>query len=189
MNQTPSNAIRGLAFAGLAAVFFTFGTSAQACNFGDAPGSKPALAAKPGLAAADAKPGADASTPFLLPGAVTGLWRVNFISGGQVVDMAFEVFHIDGTEMLNDITPPAQGNVCLGVWMQTSPNGYIVTHPAWDFDSNGNLIGTTLTKLTINLTNLNNFTGSYSLAVFDLKGNPGPVFTGTMTATRVQPSN
>jgi len=189
MTQTRSNR-RRLAFAGLAAVFFTCGTGAQACNFAGANSGRSANPAVSGPVEAEAlKLEPAAAQPIFLPGAVQGLWQVNFISGGQTVDMAFEVFHIDGTEMLNDITPPAQGNVCLGVWVQTSSNGYSVTHPAWEFDSNGNLTGTSLTKLTISLTSLTKFTGSYSLATYDLKGNPGPVYTGTMTATRVQPGN
>jgi len=192
MNQTRSIHMRGLAFAGVAILFFAFGTGAQACTLGTGSAAKSETLARSGVAigtaeASKAEP--NATLPVFFPGAITGLWQVTYSSGGQVVDMAFEAFHIDGTEELNDITPPSEGNVCFGVWAQTGPDTYIVNHPSWDFDSNGNVIGTAVIKVTLNLTSLNKFTGSSTLSYFDLKGNPGPVYTGTVTATRIQPGN
>src|SRR5579863_1508681 len=46
---------------------------------------------------------------------IVGLWNVTFLSGGQVVDVAFDAWHGDQTEILNDYTDPIEGNVCLGV--------------------------------------------------------------------------
>ena len=190
MNQTLSKRLRGQAFLGVAVIFFTFGAAANACSFGTGTGARAGSLANIGRAEAESqKPEPNANFPILFPGAIQGLWQVTFSSGGQTVDLAFEVFHSDGTEMLNDITPPAEGNVCLGLWVQTSPNGYSITHPSWVFDPSGNLTDTALFKATINLVSLNKFTGSYSLAYTDLEGHPGPVYTGTMTATRITPGN
>ena len=62
---------------------------------------------------------------------ITGMWFVNFFSSGAVWDHGFDIWHSDGTEILNDNGyPPAAGNVCLGVWRQTSHNTYKLKHPA-----------------------------------------------------------
>src|SRR5438132_8523437 len=43
---------------------------------------------------------------------IVGLWDVKFISDNQLFDEGFDQYHSDGTEILNDIPPPASGNVC-----------------------------------------------------------------------------
>jgi hypothetical protein len=53
------------------------------------------------------------------------------------VDVGFEQWHSDGTEMLNDTPPPASGNVCLGTWEKIGPQTYTLVHPA--FNAEGNL--------------------------------------------------
>ena len=42
---------------------------------------------------------------------IVGLWNISFLIGGQIVDQGFDVWHADGTELLNDNPPPASGNV------------------------------------------------------------------------------
>jgi len=122
------------------------------------------------------------------PASIVGLWQVTYTSGNTVTDMAFEVFHSDGTEMLNDVTAPAEGNVCLGVWTQTGETAYKLTHPSWTFDANGNLTGTAMFSVAITLTNADKFTGTYTLTEFDTSGNPDGVYNGTLAATRILPN-
>src|SRR5262249_31690758 len=50
---------------------------------------------------------------------IVGLWDMQVIIDGQVVDAGFDQFHADGNEVLNDTPPPATGAVCLGVYAQT----------------------------------------------------------------------
>src|SRR6202030_2305758 len=50
---------------------------------------------------------------------IVGLWDTRLMSNNQLFDEGFEQFNSDGTEILNDIPPPASGNVCLGVWAKT----------------------------------------------------------------------
>ncbi len=117
---------------------------------------------------------------------LVGMWQVNVLSEGQVIDEAYEVFHSDGTEMINDITPPAEENVCLGVWAQTAAGVYKLKHLSWTFDSNGNLTGTAVLKISINLKpGSDKFTGTYTLNYFDNNGNPAGEFTGQVQGTRV----
>ena len=194
MNQTHLRGIGGVALGALAVICLTFGTDAKACSV---PGMGPRSLYLPEPSAflkAVVPPSAPDALPSSArserngPASVVGLWQVTYTSGSTVVDMAFEVFHSDGTEMLNDITPPAEGNVCLGVWTQTGGTGYKLTHPSWTFDANGNLTGTALFSVAITLTNADKFTGTYTLTEFDTSGNPDGVYNGTLAATRILPN-
>jgi hypothetical protein len=61
--------------------------------------------------------GKPSSPAAVMPGqanpSIVGLWYLQFISGGFVVDQAFDVWHSDGAEVLNDFTDPIEDNVCL----------------------------------------------------------------------------
>lgn len=117
---------------------------------------------------------------------IVGLWKVTFFSGGQVVDQAFEVFHSDGTELMNDTAPPASGNVCVGVWANTNGPGVKLNHPSWTFDANGNLNGTATIKTSITLDHgSNSFTGTFTVDVFDLTGVNLLHLAGTVSGQRI----
>jgi hypothetical protein len=122
------------------------------------------------------------------PVSIVGLWNLTFLSGGQVVDVAFDAWHSDGTEILNDYTNPIQGNVCLGVWEQTGPRTYKLKHPSWSFDTNGNLLGTVVIHETVTVSSGgDSFAGLYTYDVYDVAGNLLNVYTGEVKATRIKP--
>jgi len=193
MNAQRFQKTSGLILAGLAAVCLTMGSSAKGCSLTNNIAAHSISLPSSALLRSIASP-IDAEASQIpdqrggAPASIQGLWQVTYTSAGQTVDMAFEVFHSDGTEMLNDITPPAEGNVCLGVWTQTAPTTYKLTHPAWVFDANGNLTGTEMFSVTIALNSADKFTGSYTLSSYDSEGNLGPVYTGILAATRIQPN-
>jgi len=119
---------------------------------------------------------------------ITGLWKVNIYDPtGQLVDVAFDVWHSDGTEILNDYTNPILGNVCLGVYRQVGPGKFSLTHPSWNFDQNGNLIGTVIIHETVTVgKGGNTFSGTASSDVYDINGNLIGKFAGaTVKATRI----
>jgi hypothetical protein len=122
------------------------------------------------------------------PVSIVGLWLVDFISGGQLVDVAFDAWHSDSTEVLNDFTNPIQGNVCLGVFEQTGPRAYKLRHPSWSFDTSGNLLGVIVIgeKVTLS-TDGNSYTGSYTYDILDNTGKVAEEFTGEVKATRIKP--
>ena len=125
---------------------------------------------------------AQSSTP------IVGLWNVTFYSGGAIVDQAFDAWHNDGTEILNDFTDPIEGNVCLGVWTQTGPQTFKLKHPSWTFDASGNLTGTAYILETVTVSaGGNGYEGPYSIFFFDTSGNPAGSFTGVIKATRIMP--
>lgn len=191
MKRHQSNLPGGLIYGAFAFLFLAAGTNAQACHLGGNAltaammnsSAMEKMAAQHAAAARPPEPGTRGNAPA----SIQGLWQVNVFSLGTVVDMAFEVFHADGTEMINDITPPSQGNVCLGVWTQVSNTQYKLTHSAWEFDANGNLAGTEILTATITLTAEDKFTGTYTLANYNLTGSPGESFSGTLSGTRIQP--
>jgi len=128
---------------------------------------------------------------IILPNAavsIVGLWNVTFLSGGEVVDVAFDAWHSDGTEILNDYTNPIEGNVCLGVWEQTGAHTYKLKHPSWSFDSNGNLLGTVWISETVTASpEGNRYSGAYKYDVYDTSGTFIEEFTGQIKAKRIKP--
>jgi hypothetical protein len=120
---------------------------------------------------------------------IVGLWNTTFSSGGEVVDMAFDVWHSDGTEILNDYTNPIEGNVCLGVWEQTGPRTYKLKHPSWSFDQNGNLQGTVWISESVALSpDGNSYSGFYKYDIYDTSNNFLEELTGQIKATRIKAS-
>lgn len=126
--------------------------------------------------------------PLRNPPTIVGLWNVTFSSGGQIVDVAFDTWHSDGTEILNDYTNPIEGNVCLGVYQQSGPLTYKLKHPSWSFDTNGTLQGTVIIHETVTLTpDGNGYYGNYRYDIYDTAGVFLEELTGTIKATRIQP--
>ncbi len=118
---------------------------------------------------------------------IVGLWNLNFSYKGAVVDVAFDAWHADGTEVLNDFTNPINGNVCLGAWQQTGNRAYKLKHPSWYFDASGNLLGTVVIHEDVHLSSDgNSFNGTYTDDVYDLSGNLLEEFSGHVKATRIQ---
>lgn len=119
---------------------------------------------------------------------IVGLWQVMHLENGKPVDLSFEIWHADGTEVLIDQTPPAQGNVCIGTWLQSGSLTYKLTHPALSFDMDGNFIGTVMIREVVTLDrNGNKFTGTFTVDVFDVEGSPAGHFEGQFVGARVNP--
>ena len=132
----------------------------------------------------------DAAVTAPAPGgaAIVGLWNVTFYSADVLVDQAFDAWHSDGTEILNDFTDPIEGNVCLGVWTQTGPQTFKLKHPSWTFDINGNLTGTAYILETVTVgPGGNAYEGPYSINLFDTMGNPVGSYAGVIKAERIMP--
>jgi hypothetical protein len=119
---------------------------------------------------------------------IVGLWQLNFLAGSEVVDVAFDAWHSDGTEILNDYTNPINGNVCLGTWKQTGSLTYKLTHPSWYFDNSGNLLGTEMLFENVTLSaDGSQFSGTYLIDVYDTQGNLLETLSGTLSASRITP--
>src|SRR5215469_185738 len=114
---------------------------------------------------------ASASEPGADP-TIVGMWHVFLVSAGQPFDEGYEVWHSDGTEILNDIAPPVSangaGNVCLGVYKKSGPGTYKLRHIGWFIDGNGNLAGTGVITETITVDpGGDSFPGTFDFKQYD----------------------
>jgi hypothetical protein len=131
----------------------------------------------------DAVEAHDAAVP-----SIAGFWHSQYAIGGQVGDESFESYFADGTEMEVDQSNPATDNVCSGVWVQTGAYTYKLTHPSWNFDTNGNLIGTVIIRDSVTLSkDGNSFRGTETVDVFDNNGKVVEHIDATVSSVRVKP--
>jgi hypothetical protein len=119
---------------------------------------------------------------------IVGMWVVGFYHGTNRWDLAIEQFSPDGNEMTNDNAyPPAQGNICWGVWEHVGKGRYQMRHIGWVWNANGVYFGRFDFAATIVLNDRGNgFTGNYVADQEDVSGNILPEFhdAGTLKATR-----
>jgi len=118
---------------------------------------------------------------------IVGLWHVRFLSGGLLYDEGFDQWHSDGSEILNDNgVPPAQGNVCLGVWKKVGSRTFKLKHPAWNWDANGNLTGTLIIRETVTVdADRDSYHGTFTFDFYDLNGNLTSEVKGDLNAKRI----
>ncbi len=116
------------------------------------------------------------------------MWLNSFVVDGQLVDVGFDQWSSDGTEILNDISPVLAGNVCLGTWLKTGPFTYKLNHPSWIYDDAGvNPIGIVYIREQVTLDKKGNtFSGVVTFDAFDLAGNRlAPQNSAEVAATRI----
>jgi hypothetical protein len=137
------------------------------------------------------------------PHAIVGLWHVNYTaeteSGAPIFPPvpfsfleSFKMWHADGTEFENAVKPPEGGNICYGVWKETSNGMVKLHHIGLMFDSTGNLsnIFTEDEKNKV-ASNGQTYTGSFDFKLwppnFEAVGVGTPIAeaTGSIAATRI----
>jgi len=176
------------------------GTPATACDAGQRPTKLPSPALAANVAAmekigvykrparekdrAAAVKANDIPTPTIV-----GMWHSVYIYSSQIVDQSFETYRDDGSEMEVDLGPPVIGNVCNGTWEQTGTLTFKLTHPAWNFDENGNLIGTAIIRDVVTLDRGgNSFSGTEAVDLFDVNGRFQSHSEGLVKSTRISPN-
>jgi hypothetical protein len=117
---------------------------------------------------------------------IVGLWHVIYTADGQTLYESFDQWHSDGTELENPNLPPATGPLCVGVWKQVGLRTFRLHHVGWNFDINGNSLGTfTLDESNTVDPHGRTYQGSFDLKFYDVNGNLVQEVTGTQTATRI----
>lgn len=117
---------------------------------------------------------------------VVGLWHIRFNVGDQTIQEAFQIWNDGGTEVHNPNVDPRTGNVCLGAWKSTGKRSYKLAHRVWNYDSNGNFMGTINLSESIYLGHKGStHTGSFTLDFFDPAGNFLFEVPGDVVAERV----
>jgi hypothetical protein len=137
--------------------------------------------------------------------AIVGMWHVSFIannsngdaipSPGMMIDNALAVWHSDGTEIMNSIRSPQDGDFCMGVWQKTGEHSYRLNHFAWYANqwpnSTDNGIGmpvgpTQITEKVKLSDDCNHFSGTFTLTAYDATGKMVvQTFTGAISGTRI----
>jgi hypothetical protein len=120
-----------------------------------------------------------------------GMWLAEFrLTGGQLWDQGFELFHADGTEVnIDNAVPPSLGNVCVGVWKGTGHRSIKLRHMAWNWNSDGTPAGTFLLLVTATLSKDGNvYEGSFVSDSYDTGGAVIPALhaEGTVRGTRIE---
>ena len=130
---------------------------------------------------------------------IVGLWKTQLISKGNtghnpsipdgaLIDFGYSQWHSDGTEILNSGGhSAATGNFCLGVWGQTGYQTFELNHFPISYDA-------TTGQIT-NYINLreqdtlspsgDSYTGTFTLDIYDPKGNPVDHLAGVVSAARL----
>lgn len=104
---------------------------------------------------------------------IVGMWNVTFQAGGKTIDFGYQVWHGDGTEIMNSGgRSPASENFCMGVWQQTGPLSYNLNHFALSYDP-----GTGALNARVNIKEQvaldpkgNSFSGPFTYDIYDAKG-------------------
>jgi len=130
---------------------------------------------------------ASATTASASNSSIVGLWYVQFIAGGVTIQEAFQNWNFGGTEVHNPNVDPRGANVCLGTWVKTQGGALKLAHRVWNYDTNGNFLGTIHLSETIYLTHDGNAqTGSFRLDFYDPDGNFITEVAGNVTGQRIQ---
>ncbi|HEX5227001.1 MAG TPA: hypothetical protein VFW44_04795 [Bryobacteraceae bacterium] len=130
---------------------------------------------------------------------IVGLWKTQLISKGNgshnppipdgaLIDFGYTQWHSDGTEILNSAGHPSNtGSFCLGVWGQTGFLTYELNHFPISFDpTTGAITGFINIREQDTLSPSGNvYTGTFTLDVYDPKGNHVDHLVGTVLATRL----
>ena len=176
-----------------------------------------AAGAKAGGCAVPYRAGAAPAIPFVSPQAdgewneqatIVGLWHViytgtyddNFPPGGpyppanmpfQFLE-SFKTWHAGGTEFENAFLPPADGNICFGVWKELDKGTVKLHHIGLMFNPDGSLSSI----FTVDETDTVASDGKTYTGMFDFKlwppsydavgvGTPIAEVKGTTAATRI----
>lgn len=116
---------------------------------------------------------------------IVGLWDIQFTVGGQTIQEAYQLWNAGGTEVHNPNVDPRTGNVCLGVWKQASGT-YTLAHRVWNYDANGNFLGTIHLSETLTLGHRGKtHGGSFTLDFYDPTGHFLNEVTGSVTGKRI----
>lgn len=129
-----------------------------------------------------------------------GMWNIQFISQGNgshtppipdgaLVDFGYNLWHSDGTEMLNSgAHAPATQNFCMGVWVRTGMFTYQVNHFALSYNSSTGALANKVNireQITLDPSG-NELSGTFTINIFDSTGTQQvDHIVGNITATRV----
>ena len=125
------------------------------------------------------------SASYSVNSSIVGLWHIHFKVNGQTIQEAYQLWNAGGTEVHNPNVDPRTGNVCLGVWKRAAGT-YTLAHRVWNYDANGNFLGTIHLRETLTLGHGGNtHSGSFKLDFYDPNGHFVNEVAGRVTGKRI----
>jgi hypothetical protein len=117
---------------------------------------------------------------------IVGLWHVQFTVGDQTIQEAYQLWNAGGTEVHNPNVDPRGGSVCLGVWTHAPHGAFKLAHRVWNYDTNGNFMGTSHLSETLTMgKGGNTHSGSFTLDFYDPTGHFLMEVSGNVTGERI----
>jgi hypothetical protein len=120
---------------------------------------------------------------------IVGYWRVQFLSGTEVIDQALTQWHSDGTEIMNSSRNPETQAFCMGVWENIGGSTYRLNHYgiAWDQStSTTSPLGLANIRESVNLSkDGKSFRGTFIINQYDENGNLLVTLSSTLTGYRI----
>jgi len=130
---------------------------------------------------------------------IVGFWKFRLLSlgntghnppipDGAMIDFGYAQWHSDGTEIINSAGhAPSTQNFCLGVWGATGYLTYELNHFPISYDDiTGTLENYINLKEQVTLSpSGDSFTGTFTLLIYDTKGNQVDHVAGTVVGTRL----
>ena len=129
---------------------------------------------------------------------IVGFWKSTWLSMGNMthnppipdgaeIDYGYGQWHNDGTEIFNSGGhSPASGNICFGTWVRTGFFTYELTHYALSFNTTGALSNKVVILEAVTLDpSGNEYSGTFTITIYDLNDNPVDHVTGTLSSTRI----
>jgi hypothetical protein len=172
-----------------ACVVLVFGVSASAlASCGDTLSAMAAAAASASHQSQTMQPDSESSKDNGVNPSIVGLWHIEFLVGDAVIQEAFQLWNLGGTEVHNPRVDPRSGNVCLGVWRELGRRTFKLTHRVWAYDITGDSQGVLHLSQTVTLDHSGNTfrSGSFTLDLYDLSGNfVTQLAAGTVTGERI----
>jgi hypothetical protein len=133
-----------------------------------------------------AQPDAQASGATGAHTSIVGLWHVEFTANGQTIQEAYQAWNAGGTEMHNPNVDPRGGNICFGVWKHAPHGTYKLAHRVWNYDTNGNFLGTINLSETLTVSSDGkSHSGTFALDFYDPTGKFLQEVDGNVTADRI----
>ena len=132
---------------------------------------------------------------------IVGMWHVTFTAQGNEVgppdgapiDNSLVTWHGDGTELMNSVRPPQDGQFCMGIWKKTGKDTYKLNDFAWFGNDTanapsgiGNPSGPARFFEEVTLSpDKKHYTGTFTLDAYDTAGTQVAHIVGVIVATRI----
>jgi hypothetical protein len=114
------------------------------------------------------------------------MWSVTLTAGGNQFDWGYQVWHDDGTEIMNSGSrAPSTENFCMGVWEQNGPFHYKLNHFALSYDATSGALNAKVNIKENVVVGGNAFSGPFTADIYSPAGSLLQHIAGQIVGQRV----